>query len=158
LKIKFYDGSRADLLPLFRLADESESQILSYYALGRVLAAYDGNSPIGIAQIYEEGRSLEIVSLAVSPERQGQGIGTRLIEEASSYCRHNRIARLIVCTGCWEADNIIFYLKRGFRIFDVKQDFFTQEKGYAASHRHQIRLEMRSEQLADSSLTDHKTC
>ena len=37
MHIQTYEGRRAALLPLFRHADESESQIVSYYELGKVL-------------------------------------------------------------------------------------------------------------------------
>ena len=84
----------------------------------------------------------EIVSLAVIPERQGQGIGRRLIEEAVTYCRQNNVRRLVVCTGSWETDNIIFYLRRGFRIFNVVRDYFTSERGYAQTVRDQVQFEM----------------
>ena len=108
-----------------------ESQILSYYEMGSVLVAYDGDLVVGMAQIMNDDRTIEIISLAVSPERQGQGIGIRLIEEAVSYCRMNHISRLVVSTGSWETDNLVFYLRRGFRIFNVVRDYFTLEKGYA---------------------------
>ena len=69
MHIQTYDGRRAALLPLFRLADESESQIVSYYELGKVLAAYDGASIVGFAQLVKDDGYLQIVSLAVRTER-----------------------------------------------------------------------------------------
>jgi GNAT superfamily N-acetyltransferase len=142
MQFQIYDGSRLALLPLFRLADESESQILSYYETGSVLVAWDGNLAVGMAHIVNDEMTIVIVSLAVVPERQGQGIGKRLIEEAINYCRLNQTNRLVVCTGSWETNNIVFYLRRGFRIFNVVRDYFTPEKGYATSHCDQVQLEM----------------
>lgn len=142
MRIQIHEGSRLILLPLFCLADKSESQILSYYEMGSVLVAYDGDLVVGMAQIVNDDRTIEIISLAVSPERQGQGIGIRLIEEAVSYCRMNHISRLVVSTGSWETDNLVFYLRRGFRIFNVVRDYFTLEKGYEKHHRDQVQLEM----------------
>jgi GNAT superfamily N-acetyltransferase len=140
--IRTYEGGRAALLPLFRLADESDSQIESYYQLGTVLAAYDGTSIVGLALVFDDGGYTELVSLAVRPDQQRQGIGTRLIEAAVYHCRVNKVGRLIVGTGAWETDNIDFYLRRGFQIFNVNRDFFSPEKGYAEGRRDQVQLEM----------------
>jgi len=95
MQIQTYVGSRPTLLPLFRLADESESQVLSYYETGDVFVACDGNLVVGMAHVVKDDMTIEIVSLAVIPERQGQGIGRRLIEEAINYCRLNQISRLV---------------------------------------------------------------
>ncbi len=136
-----YDGCRHALLPLFRLADESEAHIRSYYKIGHVLVARMEGSIIGMVQISEEEETAEIVSLAVIPERQRQGVGTLLLQEAANHSRGGSIRRLIVCTGAWEADNIAFYTKREFRIFNVVRDFFTREKGYDRVECDQVQFE-----------------
>ena len=110
--------------------------------MGNVLVAWDENLVVGMAHVVKDDMTIEIVSLAVIPELQGQGIGRRLIEEAINYCRINQIGRLVVCTGSWEISNLVFYLKRGFCIFNVVRDYFTPETGYAKSHRDQVQLEM----------------
>lgn len=130
-KIQLHEGDRADLLPLFRMADESESEIQSYYMLGDVLVALIDSEVIGMAQIENAGATAQIISLAVVSRHQRKGIGSRLIEESANYCRLNGLSRLMVCTASWEDENIAFYLKRGFRLFNVEQGFFTPEKGYA---------------------------
>lgn len=142
MSIQVYDGDRTALLPLFRLADEYDSQIESYHRLGTVLAAYEGTTVMGLAQLVDEEGTTELVSLAVRPECQRQGYGSRLIEAAAHHCRTNDVPRLIVGTGAWETDNIVFYLNRGFRIFNVNRGFFTPAKGYAAGRSDQVQLEM----------------
>ncbi len=141
VNIQIYEGGRTALLPLFRLADESESEIESYYELGTILAVYDGTSVVGLAQLIADCGDMELVSLAVHPECQRKGFGRHLIEASVDHCRANNIDRLIVGTGTWEIGNIIFYLRRGFRIFKVNRDYFTPEKGYAEGRRHQVQLE-----------------
>ena len=88
-----YDGCRHALLPLFRLADESEAHIRSYYKIGHVLVARMEGSIIGMVQISEEEETAEIVSLAVIPERQQQGVGTLLLQEAANHSRGGSIRR-----------------------------------------------------------------
>ncbi len=141
MRVQLYEGSRSALLPLFRLADESEIHIRSYVEIGEVLVARKGDRVIGMIQILRENADAEIVSLAVDPDYQRQGIGTALIQEAANNCRRNSVRRLIVCTGSWEADNIAFYERRGFRLFNVARDFFTREKGYELLVRDQAQLE-----------------
>ncbi|MFA5957656.1 GNAT family N-acetyltransferase [Hyphomicrobium sp.] len=142
IEVRIHEGSRDSLLPLFRMADESESEVLTYYEMGNVLVAYERGAIVGLAHVVEEAGALEIVNLAVVPQRRGKGIGKRLIEEAARFSRLSNTRRLVVCTGAWETSNIIFYLKRGFRIFNVVQNFFTSEKGYDLAVRDQVQFEM----------------
>jgi N-acetylglutamate synthase-like GNAT family acetyltransferase len=132
MRVKIHHGDRADLLPLFRIADDSESEIQRYHQLGDVLVALEeDDTVIGMAQVEKDGSIVQTISLAVLPSRQGEGIGCRLVMEAASYCRLNGVSRLVVCTGAWETKNLAFYCKRGFRLFKVERGFFTPEKGYA---------------------------
>lgn len=141
VEIKQHRGDRTDLLPLFRIADESESEIQSYYRSGDLLVALDMCTIVGIAQIENVGDTAQIISLAVDPARQGEGIGCRLITEAANCGRRAGASRLIVCTGAWETNTVAFYIKRGFRPFHIEPKYFTREKGYAEVGD-QIRLEM----------------
>lgn len=131
ISIQIYLGDRTALLPLFRLADESESEILSYYELGEVLVALDGNTIIGMAHVEKDHDTVQIISLAVVESHQRQGVGSQLVAAALQYSKGNGASRLIVCTGAWEAENITFYSRRGFRLFHIESGFFTPEKGYA---------------------------
>lgn len=131
IHVRVHEGDRADLLPLFRIADDSESEIQSYYKCGDALVALDDDEVVGMAQVEKDGSTVQIISLAVVPWRQGEGVGCRLIKEAANYCRRHGASRLIVCTGAWEKENMHFYIKRGFRLFHVERAFFTPEKGYA---------------------------
>lgn len=141
MEIKRHQGDRGALLPLFRIADESESEIQSYFRLGDVLVAIDIDKVIGIAQIEKVGDTAQIISLAVCPSRQGEGIGCRLIEDSVNRCRSTGASRLIVCTGAWENETISFYIKRGFKPYHIERNYFTREKGYAEAGD-QIQLEM----------------
>jgi N-acetylglutamate synthase-like GNAT family acetyltransferase len=142
IQIRVHRGSRIALLPLFRMADESEIEVQAYYQTGSVLVAREADLVVGLAHIVKEEGVIEIVNLAVVPERRSQGIGKQLIEEAATFSRLSNMRRLIVSTGAWETRNIIFYLNRGFRIFNVVHNFFTSEKGYDLPIRDQVQFEM----------------
>ena len=131
MEILEFVGDRADLLPLFRMADDSESEILSYYRLGDVLAAWDRGEILGMALVEKDGDAVQIISIAVRPARRGEGIGSRLIEEAADYGRRKGASRMTVCTGAWETGTREFYQKRAFRLFHIEPGFFTPDKGYA---------------------------
>lgn len=142
IDIRPHIGSRQALLPFYRMADESDLHIRSYCDIGDVLLAVDAGTVVGMAQLYVEGATIEIVSLAVMPERRRRGVASLLIDVAARRCRSVAARRLVVCTGVWEIDNIVFYLRRGFRIFHVARDFFSADKGYDLAVRDQIQLEM----------------
>lgn len=138
-------------MPLFRLADESDSEILGYCQLGDVLVALEHDAIVGMALVEKDGGVVQIISLAVAEDRQGQGIGCLLIEEAKNYSRVHGAERLIVCTGAWESDNIAFYQRRGFRLFHVERGFFTPEKGYAELGD-QVQFEIKLLEAPDGAL------
>ena len=142
IHVQRYHGARADLLPLFRMADESESEILSYYQRGDAIVALDDEKFVGMAHVENDGKAVQIISLAVMPCRRREGIGCRLIEEAVSYCRANGVCRLTVCTAAWETENTVFYIKRGFCPYHVERGYFTLEKGYAEVGD-QVRFQMK---------------
>lgn len=131
--IEIFRADRRQLLPLFRLADESESEILSYFRLGDVLVAHDAGTIVGIALVEMQGDTAQLISLAVAPSHQAQGIGSTLIAHAARLCRDRNASRLIVGTGAWEAANVAFYMKRGFRPFHIEPAFFSPRKGYATT-------------------------
>jgi GNAT superfamily N-acetyltransferase len=127
-----YDEDRALLLPLFTLADDSAVQIAAYIARGDVLVARDGELVIGHLQIVEIGDAsvFELKSMAVTEQRQREGIGARLVEAALAYCRARNGRRLIVSTAAADTGNLHFYQRQGFRMSRIVRDVFTPANGY----------------------------
>ena len=127
-----YDDDRAQLLPLFTLADDSAAQIATYISRGDVLVARDGELVIGHLQIDETGDAgvFELKSMAVTEQRQREGIGARLVEAALAYCRAHNGRRLIVSTAAADTGNLRFYQRRGFRMSRIVRDVFTPSNGY----------------------------
>jgi hypothetical protein len=56
------------------------------------------------------------------------------------------VRRVIVATGASDTQNLAFYQKRGFRLYDVVRDVFVPANGYpeyaAASTRDQVWLDL----------------
>ncbi len=78
--IEWLEGSREALDDLFALADGSPQAVAGYRDLGRVLVARDGPELVGHAQLIagERAGEVELKSLAVREDRQGQGAGLEL--------------------------------------------------------------------------------
>jgi len=119
-------------MPLFKLADDSELQILSYLYRGEVLFATESGEPLGHALIIEPEKPgvFELKSIAVLESRQGQGIGRKLLRAAVRYCRTHNGKYLNVSTSIADANAIAFYLRCGFRASSIVRDAFTTERGY----------------------------
>jgi len=127
-----FSGDRRDLLPLFRLADDSEQQIRSYLDLGDVFAAFEVGQVLGHAQLIErDGSAFELKSIAVLPSRQRQGIGGGLLDAALGYCHAHDAALLRVSTAISDCEALGFYLRHGFRAVAIVRDAFTSEGGYS---------------------------
>ncbi len=130
-----FQRDRRELLPLFRLADDSEQQIQGYLHAGEILFAAQGGRVLGHAQIIasDDTAEFELKNIAVDPARQRQGIGTGLVRAVLRYCRQHDASRLTVSTAIGASDAIAFYLQNGFRICGFERDAFTVERGYPAS-------------------------
>jgi len=123
---------RRELMPLFKLADDSEQQIQSYLYFGDVIFVAESGQALGHALIVEhEMRDVfELKSIAVLESRQGQGIGGMLMKAVVRYCSLRDAKSLRVSTSIADANAIGFYLRHGFRASSIVRDAFTAERGY----------------------------
>ncbi len=76
--IGWHDGPRAELRPLFELAEDSVVQLDASIELGRMLVARTGAAAIGQLQLVPtaEPDETEIKNMGVAPEHQGTGPAT----------------------------------------------------------------------------------
>lgn len=132
MEIDWYTGPRADLRPLFELADDSQTHLDQYIGLGRILIARRGTRVIGHLQLIPgpEAGDIEIKSLGVTPEQQGTGVGRALVEAAVERCAAESWTRLVVSTAAADTGNLRFYQRVGFRLLSVERDAFTPATGY----------------------------
>ena len=133
LTIEWYHGPRRPLRELFELAEDSSQQLDGYIEAGRVLVAIEGAGEIvGHLQLVPGARAgvFEIKSLAVRPERQGTGIGRRLVAHSLAVCRRDGATTVEVATAIADIDNVRFYQRCGFRARSIERDAFTEARGY----------------------------
>jgi N-acetylglutamate synthase-like GNAT family acetyltransferase len=124
--------ARDELLPLLRLADDSEAQVRSYYQQGSlfVLRADDG-SAVGVTlAIPRPEGEVELKAVAVDPNRQARGVGQRMIALVLGGLRSAGVRRVIVGTASCGIGQLGFYQKTGFRLWKIERDFFTAARGY----------------------------
>lgn len=94
-------------------------QVLGEYQKGIILKAVDENNVIiGSVRGYCENETVHIGKLMVHPERQGEGIGSKLLLEMErQYPNH----RYELFTSSRSEKNIALYERLGYKIFSEKQ-------------------------------------
>ncbi len=110
---------------LLTLADPSGPLIKEYLRSGSVFVAELGAKVIGVYVLRGlSPRRGELVNIAVDPDAQGRGIGTRLVEHCLQTARERGWETLEVGTGNSSAGPMALYQKCGFRITSIDRGFF----------------------------------
>lgn len=132
IRIQVYGGPRDSLRVLFELAEDSAAELDSYIGDGRVLVAVSDGEIIGHLQLTGAGDpgQAEIKNMAVREERQGQGVGRRLVQAAVDLAAAEAVTTLLVATAAADIGNLRFYQRQGFRFRSVERDAFTPATGY----------------------------
>jgi len=131
LEVAEFDGDRHALLWSFRLADDSEANLASYLDRGSVWVARDPDGTVvGHLQVVVSDDTWEVLNTAVAEDRQGTGVGRRLLEHAIAEARQAGVRRVVVATATADTGNLRFYQRCGFRMERVVQDAFVPETGY----------------------------
>lgn len=114
------------LLPILHDAEEDDERIKAALRdpVCTTYAALLAGEPIGAAVVrWEGGETNELLYLAVAASERGKGYGKRIISALQAELpAHGRA--LLVGTGNSSLDNIAFYQKCGFRMFEVRRDYF----------------------------------
>jgi ribosomal protein S18 acetylase RimI-like enzyme len=130
--IHVHTGDRAELLPLFLTADDSQLEVAMYMDRGTVLVARDGDALVGHAQMVEDQApaTWELKSLAVIEAHRGYGLGRRLVEAGIALARERGASRVLVATAAADGHLLRFYQRVGFRMLRIERDVFTPAAGY----------------------------
>jgi ribosomal protein S18 acetylase RimI-like enzyme len=129
------------LFPLLLLAEPAESALrwslanLSDTAYG----LEDGGAIVGAATVRWIKEPCEIVELAISPERQGRGLGKYFVAWLVAEARRRGKKEIFVGTANSSIGNIAFYQKCGFRMESVRKDYFWYLKEPAFENGIQVR-------------------
>ena len=125
---------RHALIPLIRLAEDSESQLEAAIDEGTMYAVPSGDSDIAVVLMLEHGdersRERELRYVAVAETHQRKGVGKALLADVADAERARGTRRLIVGTTSADTGNLDFYQRCGYRLRSIERDYFTPARGY----------------------------
>ena len=106
-------------------ADPSESKVREYLSDSHCyLAKKKSGTTLGVYVLRPLSYlNYELMNIAVTPESQNQGIGTKLLNHAIYSAKELGAKRLEVGTGSF-GYQLTFYQKAGFRVNVIEKDFF----------------------------------
>jgi N-acetylglutamate synthase-like GNAT family acetyltransferase len=118
------------LIPLLLLAEPSESALRwSLHNLSdTTYRMEEAGRAVGAATMRWRKAPCEIIELAIATERQGEGLGRRFIDWLIAEGRRRGVREMFVGTSNSSIDNIVFYQKCGFRMYEVRRDYFWYHK------------------------------
>lgn len=93
---------------------ETAADVGAAIAAGRVLVARDGTRVVGAVRVTATpaGTEAEIGRLAVAPDRQGEGLGSRLLAAAEAHA--GPVERYVLVAGHRSERNLGLYRRRGY--------------------------------------------
>lgn len=137
-------------LELLLTADPSRKLVEEYMARGQCFIALHENRVIGeyVLLNTRPGR-IEIMNIAVVPEKQGRGAGKFLIMDAVQRVREYGAKYLEIGTGNSSLMQLGLYQRCGFRIVGIEKDYFLmnydfkiEEKGITCRDMVRLSLEL----------------
>ncbi|MCY0900960.1 MAG: GNAT family N-acetyltransferase [Firmicutes bacterium] len=114
-------------MDLLLLADPSSEIVQGYLGRGKVYVCAEADAILGVYVLLStRPETIELVNVAVAPERQGQGLGKRMVLHAIETAKRTGCSTIEVGTGNSGVGQLAFYQKCGFRITGVDLDFFVR--------------------------------
>jgi len=125
------------LLPVLSDAEEGEERIRATL-LNPTCTAYaswlDGQLAGAAVVRWEEVEPSEIVYIAVTADLRGRGYGKQIMHFLLEELRRRGGHALLVGTANAALENIAFYQKCGFRMFEIRRDYFAYIQPPIAEH------------------------
>ncbi len=125
------------LIPIFADAEEGEERIRATLLdlTCSVYASWLDDQLAGAVVVrWEKDEASEIVYIAVSSALRGRGFGKQIMEFLQAELRRRKGCALLVGTANASLENIAFYQKCGFRMFEIRRDFFAYIQPQITEH------------------------
>jgi ribosomal protein S18 acetylase RimI-like enzyme len=120
-----HQENRQRYLEYLLLADESEVAINKYINDGDMFSIHYENKMAGVVIFnYHSQLIVELKNIALAPNFRGKGLGKLVITKACELYKRKGISKVIVGTANSSIGNLAFYQKVGFRMTEIKKDFF----------------------------------
>jgi ribosomal protein S18 acetylase RimI-like enzyme len=117
--------NRQQYLEYLLLADESKVAINKYINGGDMFSIHYKNKMAGVVIFnYHSQLIVELKNIALAPNCRGKGLGKLVITKACEFYKRKGISKVIVGTANSSIGNLAFYQKVGFRMTEIKKDFF----------------------------------
>jgi ribosomal protein S18 acetylase RimI-like enzyme len=100
----------AEIPPLVETLDELRRELATTVTMG----AWLGSRLVGAARLTLDGPIGWISRVAVAPDQQGQGIGSRLLATLEAAAP-SQVRRFQLAAGHRSSDNLAMYERRGYR-------------------------------------------
>jgi ribosomal protein S18 acetylase RimI-like enzyme len=112
---------------LLLIADPSKDNIDKYIFNSIIYEANSNGQTIGYYVLCPvDNEVIEIKNIVIDEKHQGKGFGAILLYDAIDKSRLKGFRKIIIGTGNSSTGQIHLYQKVGFRITDVKSDFFKE--------------------------------
>jgi ribosomal protein S18 acetylase RimI-like enzyme len=117
-------------------APDPERPFLDRFGVENVLVAADGEEVVGYLilgpwlALAAAAHVAEVHGLAVSPERQGEGIGGRLLAAAIERSRRESVRRLVLRVLSTNPGAVHLYERHGFEVEGVQREAFLLDGAY----------------------------
>jgi ribosomal protein S18 acetylase RimI-like enzyme len=121
---------RRALVPLIRLAEDSESQLEAAIDDGTMYAVDDSGVVLVLDHVDHENGQRELRYVAVAEAHQRKGIGKAMLADVAEAERRRGTRRLLVGTANADTGNLDFYQRCGYRLLSIERDYFTPARGY----------------------------
>lgn len=113
-------------IALLMLADPDIEAIQRYKTYCRWWTAEITNHVVGVCGVLQRtAQEWEIMNIAVKDSYEGQGIGSKLLDEVLQQLKQYKAKVVTVATGNSSLGALAFYQKHGFRIVRIEHDHFT---------------------------------
>jgi ribosomal protein S18 acetylase RimI-like enzyme len=130
------------LLPLLLDADEDEGRIRAALLdpACTAFASWLDDQLVGAAVVrWEERDPSEILYIEVAADWRGHGYGTQFVRALQDELPRRGGRSLLVGTANAALENIAFYQKCGFRMYEIRQDYFAYIQPPVMEHAIQLR-------------------
>lgn len=116
---------RSSYLKYLLLADESEKVVNTYINDGEMYAILLEETVAGeVLFTFHPDYVVELKNIAIASSSRGKGLGKLVVQEAFEIYKRRGMSKMIVGTANSSIGNLAFYQKAGFRMADIKKDFF----------------------------------
>jgi len=125
MNIRELNAGETPPIELLLVADPSRKIVDEYVKRGMCFVAEEHSETIGVFVLLPtRPETVELVNLAVAEEKQGKGIGKKLVRNAIKKARTEGYKTIEIGTGNASVGQLALYQKCGFRMVGVDRDFF----------------------------------